>query len=196
MYALVVNCTLTQEQKQVMSGSPGACTDGAHLQQLEHACKAHLPTVTQAATSTHPPAPTYTSLRPNACHWFVIWLQVFEVAVGGSGVSAAPAYVVGWEQVLEAAAGAGGGAAELQLPTDVCPDPGPAASPQQLVVCNTDGTMQVLQLDATGNLRVVQSVMLPGELFSSPVTLGCAIILGCRDDCLYCICRSAVFDPA
>jgi len=116
---------------------------------------------------------------------------VFEVAVAGSGVSAAPAYVVGWEQVLEAAAGAAGGAAGLQLPTEMCPDPGPAAGPLQLVVCNTDGMIRVLQLDARGHLQVVQSAVLPGELFSSPVTLGCAIILGCRDDCLYCLWSAA-----
>jgi hypothetical protein len=78
------------------------------------------------------------------------------------------------------------------------------------VVCSTDGTVTLLELqqdraterehpatlleDAQQTLQagsctavVRQAVVLPGEVFSSPVALGGLLVLGCRDDFLYCI---------
>jgi hypothetical protein len=80
----------------------------------------------------------------------------------------------------------------------------------QVVVCSTDGTVSVLQLQQdqaiegedparllgdqqqelqAESCRAVmqQSVVVPGEVFSSPVVLDGLLVLGCRDDFLYCI---------
>jgi hypothetical protein len=79
-----------------------------------------------------------------------------------------------------------------------------------VVVCSTDGTVSVLQLQQdqaiegedparllgdqqqelqAESCRAVmqQSVVVPGEVFSSPVVLDGLLVLGCRDDFLYCI---------
>ena len=50
--------------------------------------------------------------------------------------------------------------------------------------CTTSG--QVYILDALKGC-ILGSVRLPGEVFSSPVVVDNLIVVGCRDDCVYCI---------
>ena len=50
--------------------------------------------------------------------------------------------------------------------------------------CSTSGTVYLLDLH-TGKQLV--SLTLPGEIFSSPVVVDGCILVGCRDDCIYCI---------
>jgi hypothetical protein len=81
----------------------------------------------------------------------------------------------------------------------------------KVVLCSTDGNVHLMQqqqkqqeaadepnelraasqgeLNGVGseNSAVAQSVRLPGEVFSSPVCLGPWVVLGCRDDYLYCL---------
>jgi hypothetical protein len=108
-------------------------------------------------------------------------MQVFASNAGsGSGVSAAPASVLSWRQGGELAAGAGGGSAP-QLAGD-------NQRQQQVVVCSRDGCLDVMQLSRRED-AVSQSVALPGEVFSSPVAVGPMVLVGCRDDHLYCLAR-------
>lgn len=51
-------------------------------------------------------------------------------------------------------------------------------------VCTTSGQVYLLDVH-TG--EVLGSVRLPGEVFSSPVVVDSHILIGCRDDCIYCI---------
>lgn len=51
-------------------------------------------------------------------------------------------------------------------------------------VCSTDGKMWVLDGE-TGTLKATLS--LPGELFSSPVVWGRNLVVGCRNDYVYCL---------
>lgn len=51
-------------------------------------------------------------------------------------------------------------------------------------VCSTDGKLWVLDGE-TGTLKATLS--LPGELFSSPVVWGHNLVVGCRNDYVYCL---------
>lgn len=53
-----------------------------------------------------------------------------------------------------------------------------------VAVASTDGTLWVLDGE-TGTLKA--SLVLPGELFSSPITWGRTIVVGCRNDYVYCL---------
>lgn len=53
-----------------------------------------------------------------------------------------------------------------------------------VAVASTDGTLWVLDGEQ-GTLKA--SFLLPGELFSSPVVWGHAIVVGCRNDYVYCL---------
>ena len=53
-----------------------------------------------------------------------------------------------------------------------------------LVCCTTEGYVKLLDPD-TGD-GVFASDKFAGEIFSSPVTLGDKIVIGCRDNFLYC----------
>lgn len=114
-------------------------------------------------------------------------MQVCEVSLGGSGVSAAPALaMLTLEQLLAMV------------------DDGLAPASSTLVVCSTNGAVDTLQLqpcDAstdTGGPRLLSAVrghrvMLPGEGFSSPVAVRPWLVVGCRDDYLYCLSTASQF---
>jgi hypothetical protein len=54
----------------------------------------------------------------------------------------------------------------------------------RFVVCaSTDGTISIL-CSNSGN--ILGSIRLPGEVFSSPVVIGDQLVVGCRDDFVYC----------
>lgn len=53
-----------------------------------------------------------------------------------------------------------------------------------VAVCSTDGKVWVLDGE-TGTLKATLS--LPGELFSSPVVWGHNLVVGCRNDYIYCL---------
>ncbi|XP_051511642.1 beta-alanine-activating enzyme isoform X2 [Myxocyprinus asiaticus] len=53
-----------------------------------------------------------------------------------------------------------------------------------VAVCSTDGTVWILDGE-TGTLKA--SMSLPGELFSSPVVWGHSLVVGCRNDFVYCL---------
>lgn len=53
-----------------------------------------------------------------------------------------------------------------------------------VAVCSTDGKVWVLDGE-TGTLKATLS--LPGELFSSPVVWGHNLVVGCRNDYVYCL---------
>lgn len=53
-----------------------------------------------------------------------------------------------------------------------------------VVVSSTDGTLWLLDGD-DGALRA--SLQLPGELFSSPVLWQDSLVVGCRNDLVYCV---------
>ncbi|XP_051954079.1 beta-alanine-activating enzyme-like isoform X2 [Xyrauchen texanus] len=53
-----------------------------------------------------------------------------------------------------------------------------------VAVCSTDGTVWILDGE-TGALKA--SMSLPGELFSSPVVWGHSLVVGCRNDYVYCL---------
>ncbi|XP_029952954.1 beta-alanine-activating enzyme isoform X2 [Salarias fasciatus] len=63
---------------------------------------------------------------------------------------------------------------------------GPAAGRRGLLVglASTDGTVWVL--DGRDG-RMLAAHRLPGELFSSPVAWGRSLVVGCRDDYVYCL---------
>ena len=61
---------------------------------------------------------------------------------------------------------------------------GNAASDAAIVTCNTTGELSVLAAD---DGVVLATYTLPGEVFSSPVCIGERIIIGCRDDHVYCL---------
>lgn len=52
------------------------------------------------------------------------------------------------------------------------------------VVTSKDGTITVIE---TGTGRTVGSFKLPWEVFSSPVVIGHLLVVGCRDNNVYCI---------
>ena len=53
-----------------------------------------------------------------------------------------------------------------------------------VIIVTTKGTIYLL---AVGDGRVLKMFTLPGEIFSSPVTVGDDIVIGCRNDYLYCL---------
>lgn len=53
-----------------------------------------------------------------------------------------------------------------------------------VAVASTDGTVWIL--DGQDG-QTVASFTLPGELFSSPVVLGHSLVVGCRNDYVYCL---------
>ena len=60
----------------------------------------------------------------------------------------------------------------------------PSETSRKLVVCaSTKGKISILCC-ATG--KCLGTVTLPGELFSSPVIVGDRLVIGCRDDNVYC----------
>lgn len=53
------------------------------------------------------------------------------------------------------------------------------------VVCSdTDGLLRIM---ATDDGKILSEYKLPGETFSSPVVVGFSVLIGCRDDFLYCL---------
>jgi acyl-CoA synthetase len=109
------------------------------------------------------------------------------VDLGSSGISAAPAPVLSLQQLCTGSVGAA------------------AAGGKQVVVCSTDGTAHLLtarhssqqqqqqQQQEVLSFDVRGSVALPGEVFSSPVSCGPWVVVGCRDDYLYCLaCNSSM----
>ncbi len=56
-------------------------------------------------------------------------------------------------------------------------------SEHYVVCCGTQGQVEILNL-LSG--RRVSSYSVPGEVFSSPVVCGNKLIIGCRDDNVYC----------
>lgn len=53
-----------------------------------------------------------------------------------------------------------------------------------VAVASTDGTVWVLNAE---DGSVCASLSLPGELFSSPVVWGQTLVIGCRNDYVYCL---------
>ena len=125
-------------------------------------------------------------------------MQVCGVPLGGPGVSAAPAAALPWQQLAHmVAASTAGKEGPVQLQMSGFVADLRAEMWGDLVVCSKNGAVDVLQLstaakrsgdkDEQPGLVCGQSVVLPGELFSSPVVLGPWVVLGCRDDHLYCL---------
>jgi hypothetical protein len=109
-------------------------------------------------------------------------VQALRASAGSSsGVSAAPAAVVTWAQLAAAAMATAPGAGAGVLPRA-----------EHVVVCSRDGSVDVLALRPGGDAAThatlaTGGVQLPAELFSGPVAVGPYVLLGCRDDCLYCL---------
>lgn len=53
-----------------------------------------------------------------------------------------------------------------------------------MALASTDGTVWIL--DGRDG-RKLASLALPGELFSSPVVWGRSLVVGCRNDYVYCL---------
>lgn len=53
-----------------------------------------------------------------------------------------------------------------------------------IVVITTNGTLYLLD---TADGRVLKTFSFPGEVFSSPVVVGGHVVIGCRNDYLYCV---------
>ena len=51
-------------------------------------------------------------------------------------------------------------------------------------MCSSTGVLYVLNA-ARGD--TVSKLQLPGQVFSSPVCLGNKLVVGCRDDLVYCV---------
>lgn len=144
-------------------------------------------------------------------------LQVFTCLMpGGSSISAAPTPVFDLQELLRHAAGLTSiSLRQQQQDAHAAKDVAGTVVGGQIVVCGTDSTVTLLNL-ATDQARgvadksgshdegqqilqeepgeagvrrpvVQQSVVLPAEVFSSPVALGPMLLLGCRDDFLYCL---------
>lgn len=78
-------------------------------------------------------------------------------------------------------------------PISMCDQPDVDVAEQDLIslseipcvcVCSSAGCLYLLNF-STGHL--ISSYCLPGEVFSSPVVIDNSIIVGCRDDYVYCI---------
>ena len=52
-----------------------------------------------------------------------------------------------------------------------------------VAVCSTRGTIYFLSLDGL----FISSWTFPGQVFSSPIIVGDDVLVGCRDDFLYCL---------
>ena len=68
-----------------------------------------------------------------------------------------------------------------------CPFVGSLFLPQELGICcccTVNGNVFILDL-AMG--RTLTTIKLPGEIFSSPVIVGDRIVIGCRDNNVYCL---------
>lgn len=114
--------------------------------------------------------------------WRLYCLQVQKVDLGGSGISAAPAPVLSLQQLAHFSSSSSSGGSVG------------AAGGVHVVACSTDGTAHLLALSPQQQQEapsigaaVERSVVLPGEVFSSPVSCGPWVVLGCRDDYLYCL---------
>lgn len=179
-------------------------------------------------------------------------MQVFGYDLGSPGFSAAPAPLIDFQQLLhhtgipgrEYTPGSVASNSSAQhstarrqpgLPWQAASSCRPRDS--QVVVCGTDGTLRILQVqqqqqmqqqqqqlllhappcdvdkeqqeegtssdpglnseevdrgDSRGHALLQQqqqAVVLPGEVFSSPVAVGPWVVLGCRDDNVYCMLR-------
>ncbi|XP_033631783.1 beta-alanine-activating enzyme-like isoform X3 [Asterias rubens] len=53
-----------------------------------------------------------------------------------------------------------------------------------VAVCSTEGSVMIFDLRSG---EVLASCQLPGEVFSSPVVVGDYLVVGCRDDYVYCL---------
>ncbi|XP_071786439.1 beta-alanine-activating enzyme-like [Asterias amurensis] len=53
-----------------------------------------------------------------------------------------------------------------------------------VAVCSTEGSVMIFDLRSG---EVIASCQLPGEVFSSPVVVGDYLVVGCRDDYVYCL---------
>ena len=57
-----------------------------------------------------------------------------------------------------------------------------------VVSCSNDGVVSVLEVDPLMEVvKLRAEVALPAHVFSSPVLLGSMLVVGCRDDHLYCL---------
>lgn len=54
-----------------------------------------------------------------------------------------------------------------------------------VALASTDGTVWIL--DAGRGGRALARFRLPGELFSTPAVHGRSLVVGCRDDRVYCL---------
>ena len=77
---------------------------------------------------------------------------------------------------------AGGISEPLPCPADAASVSGAAHA--RLALCSVRGTLAVLQWPSAS---VVAGAQLPAESFSAPVVFDGRIVLGCRDDHLYCL---------
>lgn len=133
------------------------------------------------------------------------------LAVAGTGMAAVPASMAGAVPADGSAEAAAGG--EVQQPAAAAA--AAAASKievhqqQHVVVCSSDGAVDVLTVQdgafgmeadllssdsgvategvAPQAVTTTAQTLLPGEVFSSPVFLDEWLLLGCRDDHLYCL---------
>ena len=66
--------------------------------------------------------------------------------------------------------------------------PGGGESCCHVVSCSNDGVVSVLEADPfMETVKLRAEVVLPAHVFSSPVLLGSMLVVGCRDDHLYCL---------
>lgn len=77
---------------------------------------------------------------------------------------------------------------KLDSPIGACPFIGNLNSPKGTLsiccCCTTNGSIFILDI-ATG--KILASTKLPGEIFSSPLIVGNQIVVGCRDNNVYCL---------
>ncbi len=75
---------------------------------------------------------------------------------------------------------------ESETATETCEQPVPRSTSVCCVcACSTSGVVYILDM-ATGS--VLGSYKLPSNVFSSPVSaMEGHIVVGCRDDCVYCL---------
>lgn len=110
--------------------------------------------------------------------------EVLSLDASSGGFSAAPATVISWHELQQLASRCGAGHVQA------CQGNGGCSS--SVVLCSTSGNLHLLQLQLAGSnsssSTVVDCVALPGEVFSAPVAVWPWVLLGCRDDNLYCCC--------
>lgn len=56
--------------------------------------------------------------------------------------------------------------------------------PQYVVIATTTGRVSLVDLTSS---EILSTKHLPGEVFSSPIAVNNSIVLGCRDNNIYCL---------